>query len=53
MRQVFGGAVLVILGIAAFIEAHAHRPMTVTGEERAFAKAYGQPVPKSGLSQTA
>ena len=27
MRQVFGGAVLVIAGIAAFIEAHSYRPM--------------------------
>jgi hypothetical protein len=26
MKQVFGGAVLVIAGIAAFIEAHSHPP---------------------------
>jgi hypothetical protein len=31
MRQVFIGAVLVIAGIAAFIEAHTHRPF-VEGE---------------------
>jgi hypothetical protein len=29
MRQVFGGAFLVIAGIAAFIEAHEHRPLKV------------------------
>ncbi len=27
MRRVFGGAALVIAGISAFIETHAHRPM--------------------------
>jgi uncharacterized membrane protein HdeD (DUF308 family) len=26
MRQIFGGAVLVIAGVAAFIEAHSHPP---------------------------
>jgi hypothetical protein len=26
MRRVFGGAVLVVAGIAAFIEAHSHKP---------------------------
>ena len=26
MRQIFGGAVLIIAGIAAFIEAHSHPP---------------------------
>jgi len=26
MRQIFGGAVLVVAGIAAFIEAHSHPP---------------------------
>jgi hypothetical protein len=26
MRQIFGGAVLAVVGIAAFIEAHGHAP---------------------------
>lgn len=29
MRRVFGGAALVILGIAAFIEAHSHAPVNI------------------------
>jgi hypothetical protein len=53
MRQVLGGAVLVIAGIAAFIEAHSHRPMDVTGEGSAEAEALHQPIPKMGLSETA
>jgi hypothetical protein len=28
MWRVYGGAILVIAGIAAFIEAHSHRPIT-------------------------
>jgi hypothetical protein len=28
MRQTYAGAVLVVVGIAAFIVVHAHRPMT-------------------------
>lgn len=27
MRQIFGGAALTVAGIAAFIEAHTHRPI--------------------------
>jgi hypothetical protein len=42
MRQVFAGAVLVVAGIAAFIEAHTHRPVEAT---------WGPG--KEGLSQTA
>lgn len=31
MWRVYGGAVAVIAGIAAFIEAHSHRPMPAVG----------------------
>jgi uncharacterized membrane protein HdeD (DUF308 family) len=31
MRQIFGGAVLLIAGVAAFIEAHSHRPLPAWG----------------------
>jgi hypothetical protein len=53
MRQVFGGAVLVIAGIAAFIEAHDHRPIrsTITLEGSVAEKLASHPA--SGLSQTA
>ena len=49
MRQVLGGAVLVIAGIAAFIEAHSHAPRygCPSGQSEC-----GQLVPR-GLSQTA
>ena|SRR6059058_1845084 len=33
MRQVFGGAVLVIAGIAAFIEASSHHPVAAFGAD--------------------
>jgi hypothetical protein len=46
MRQVFVGAVLVIAGIAALIEAHSHRPIGP------LERAYGIET-RSGRSQTA
>jgi hypothetical protein len=30
MRQIFGGALLAVVGIAAFIEAHRHAPGSIT-----------------------
>jgi hypothetical protein len=50
MRRVFGGAVLVIAGIAAFIEAHSHapRPEKVCGLAEGCVSSAA-----SGLSQTA
>jgi hypothetical protein len=55
MWRVFGGAVLVIGGIAAFIEAHSHRPITHYvcpngSEECKDAKLFAH---HHGLSQTA
>ena len=55
MRRVFGGGVLVIAGIAAFIEAHSHRPITQYAcpngsEECKAAKLFAH---HHGLSQTA
>lgn len=35
MRRVFGGAALVIAGVAAFIEAHAHHPAKAVYVEQA------------------
>jgi hypothetical protein len=57
MRQIFGGAILIIAGIAAFIEAHSHKP-AVPPPPRIYTNAGGTDeitvaVPKSGLSQTA
>lgn len=59
MWRIYGGAVAVIAGIAAFIEAHSNRPVpafTVPGdalEKARFARAGAVPVPSSGLSSTA
>jgi hypothetical protein len=59
MRRVFGGAALVIAGIAAFIEAHAHRPVAafnptpvVTRQLERVEVGSGLARPASGLSQT-
>ena len=54
MRQIFSGAVLVIAGIAAFIEAHSHRPgfEGLTEIRRARLESRGA-APTSGLSPTA
>jgi uncharacterized membrane protein len=63
MWRIFGGAVLVIAGVAAFIEAHSNKPVpasagTIPGSalERAEYRQLGvveQAHPASGLSQTA
>jgi uncharacterized membrane protein HdeD (DUF308 family) len=60
MWRVFGGAALVIAGIAAFIEAHTHRPVAafnptpvVTRELERVEVGSGLARPASGLSQTA
>jgi hypothetical protein len=56
MRQVFGGAVLVIAGVAAFIEAHSHRPMPAVPcpkEGPVPTIPPCTPTPASGLSNTA
>jgi hypothetical protein len=55
MRQIFAAAVLVVAGIAAFIEAHSHRPITQYvcpngSEECKAAKLFAH---HHGLSQTA
>ena len=55
MWRVYGGAILVIAGIAAFIEAHSHRPITHYvcpngSEECKDAKLFAH---HHGLSQTA
>jgi hypothetical protein len=55
MRQVFAGAVLAVAGVAAFIEAHSHRPITQYvcpngSEECKAAKLFAH---HHGLSQTA
>ena len=48
MWRVFGGAALVVAGIAAFIEAHSHKPFPRAGS------SYLERVEHSGaLSQTA
>jgi hypothetical protein len=51
MRQVFGGAALVIAGIAAFIEAHAHEPGSYVGWGPGLTAPYG--LHRVGLSNTA
>jgi hypothetical protein len=61
--HVYGGALAVTAGIAAFIEAHSHRPMPATGplttdplEIQQLANqgiAVGSGTPASGLSPTA
>jgi peptidoglycan/LPS O-acetylase OafA/YrhL len=38
MWRVFGGAAVVIAGIAAFIEAHTHRPVTTPLADRVVAR---------------
>ena len=57
MRQIFGGALLVIAGIAAFIEAHSHRPESeqLCGGRRRFECPEGVPITTvhHGLSETA
>ena len=50
MRRVFGGAALVIAGVAAFIEAHSHMPVPAMPCEANVFRC--TPVPASGLSQT-
>jgi hypothetical protein len=53
MRRIFGGATLVVVGIAAFIEAYSHRPVIALSELRAARMAArGETPPHSGLSQT-
>ena len=52
MRSVFGGAVLVIAGIAAFIEAHSHHT-TVHSTRRTWTASIISEHRASGLSQTA
>jgi hypothetical protein len=59
--RVFGGAALIVAGIAAFIEANAYRPVAAfvlptepTGAQRALERVEGPAVatPASGLSHT-
>jgi hypothetical protein len=52
MWRVFAGAALVIAGIAAFIEAHSHRPIPA-GPTGVGSGIGDIPSPASGLSQTA
>jgi hypothetical protein len=57
MWRVFGGAALVVAGIAAFIEAHGHKPL-VAPPERVYQNSEGVhevsvAVPATGLSHTA
>jgi hypothetical protein len=57
MWRVFGGAALVIAGIAAFIEAHSHKP-PVPPPDRVYQDSEGVhevsvAVPATGLSHTA
>lgn len=59
MVRVFGGAALVVAGIAAFIVAHTHRPMEAVAipggliTKQEFAREGVVARPASGLSQTA
>jgi hypothetical protein len=62
MWRIYGGAITVIAGIAAFIEAHANQPVAASGPLRLSARQIlalrprGEPsgaVPASGLSPTA
>jgi hypothetical protein len=59
MWRIFGGATLIVAGIAAFIEAHSHRPISasvVPGDaltKQQFAEAGVHPGAASGLSQSA
>lgn len=53
MRQIFGGAILVIAGIAAFIEAHSHHKAAYRATEDAFGGATSVEHAAGGLSQTA
>jgi hypothetical protein len=52
MWRVFGGAVLVIAGIAAFIEAHSHRPSVITNTVQRGFRTVTVETP-AGLSHTA
>ncbi len=57
MWRIYGGAILVIAGIAAFIEAHSHKPL-VPPPERVYQNSEGVhevsvAVPATGLSHTA
>ncbi len=51
MRRVYGGAALLIAGIAAFIEAHSHRPLRECPGGREICRAESSV--HVGLSQTA
>jgi uncharacterized membrane protein HdeD (DUF308 family) len=57
MVRVFGGAALVVAGIAAFIEAHSHRPVPAhvlrTDAVGIKYPPQGPPHPAYGLSRTA
>jgi hypothetical protein len=54
MWRIFTGAVLVVAGIAAFIEAHRHQPVIAVSEVRAARMTLrGETPPESGLSHTA
>jgi uncharacterized membrane protein HdeD (DUF308 family) len=58
MRQIYGGAILVIAGIAALIEAYSHKPAMAPAFPRIYTSAGGTDeitvaVPSGGLSQTA
>jgi uncharacterized membrane protein HdeD (DUF308 family) len=51
MWRIYGGAIMVIAGIAAFIEAHSHRP--IAGRPAGFWNRPGEAEPASGLSPDA
>jgi hypothetical protein len=50
MREIFGGALLVVAGIAAFIEAHSHHPWEYEGWGPGGKAPYG--LHHVGLSQS-
>ncbi len=59
MWRVYGGAILVIAGIAAFIEAHSNQPVSAVGvpgdvlQKQQLAEQGVHPETASGLSPTA
>ena len=58
MWRIYGGAIMVIAGIAAFIEAHSHKPATLPAFPRISTSAGATDeitvaVPNHGLSSTA
>jgi uncharacterized membrane protein HdeD (DUF308 family) len=53
MWRVYGGAVAVVAGIAALIEAHSHSPFSQRNPQfRTFEERFGMPPPGGHLTQT-